>query len=176
VTVAPKFKGTLDQKIDAKGRVSVPAALRKVAEQCDPDFVPYVDKDNKGNPASIMIVFDPDQMTYLECYSIEGMAAIDAMIDSHDIGSPERDALEYRYHSNVTLTEIDADGRIVIPLAHRSRLGLEGDIRFVGFGDRFEIWTLEAFAASRTKPTQALVDRYGASPNLRSLLQAKRVE
>lgn len=175
MTVAPKFKGTLDQKIDAKGRVSVPAALRKVAEQCDPDFVP-APKDGKGTSASILIVFDPDQMNWLECYSVEGMAEIDRRIDMLDIGSPERDALEYRYHSSVTLTEIDGDGRIVIPLAHRSKLGFEGDIRFVGFGDRFEIWTQAAFDASRTTPTRELVSRYGENLNLRSLLQAKRVE
>jgi MraZ protein len=176
VAVAPKFKGTLDQKIDVKGRVSVPAALRKVAEQCDPDFVPPLDKSNKGTPASILIVFEPGKMNCLECYSVAGMAEIDAMIDSHDIGSPERDALEYRYHANVTLTEIDSDGRIVIPLSHRTKLGLEGDIRFVGLGDRFEIWTLAAFDASRTSPTQELATRYGENLNLRSLLQAKRVE
>ncbi len=175
MAVAPKFKGTLDQKIDAKGRVSVPAALRRVAEQCDPDFMPPT-RETKGAPASILIVFEPGKMTCLECYSVEGMAAIDAMIDSHAIASPEREALEYRYHANVTLTEIDGDGRIVIPLAHRTKLGLEGDIRFVGFGDRFEIWTLAAFDASRTAPAQALVSRYGETLNLRSLLQAKRVE
>lgn len=176
MTVAPKFKGTLDQKIDTKGRVSVPAALRKVAEQCDPDFVPPPSRDAKGSPASILIVFEPDTMKCLECYSVNGMAQIDAMIDQLDIGSAEREALEFRYHANVTLTEIDGDGRIVIPLAHRTKLGFDGEIRFIGFGDRFEIWTPAAFAASRTTPTSALVSRYGADLNLRSLLQAKRVE
>jgi len=175
VAVAPKFKGTVDQKIDAKGRVSVPAALRKVAEQCDPDFKSG-DKDSKGTPATICVVFQPDAMDFLECYSVEGMAEIDSYIDALDIGSPERDGLEFRYHANVTLAEIDGDGRIVIPLAHRTRLGFDGDARFIGLGDRFEIWNPATYGARGASPVQALAETYGKDFNIRAMLQRKRAE
>lgn len=175
MTVAPKFKGTNDQKIDAKGRVSVPAPLRKVAEQCDPDFKPG-DDDHKGRAATICMVFEPDEMDFLECYSVEGMADIDSYIDALDIGSIEREGLEFRYHSNVTFCEIDGDGRIVIPLAHRTKLGFDGDARFIARGDRFEIWNPASQAARGASPTQILKQTYGKDFNIRTLMQRKRVE
>lgn len=175
MAVAPKFKGTVDQKIDAKGRVSVPAALRKVAEQCDPDFKP-ADHSAKGTAATICMVFEPDGMDYLECYSVEGMAEIDSYIEALDIGSDERDALEHRYHANVSLAEIDGDGRIVIPLGMRTKLGFDGDARFIGLGDRFEVWNPATFQARKARPMEALTETYGKGFNIRALMQRKRVE
>lgn len=175
MAVAPKFKGTVDQKIDAKGRVSVPAALRKVAELCDPDFKP-AEADAKGTAATICMVFEPDAMDYLECYSVEGMAAIDSYIEALDIGSPERDGLEERYHANVSLAEIDGDGRIVIPLGFRTKLGFDGDARFIGLGDRFEIWHPATHKARKVSPMQALTETYGKGFNIRALMQRPRAE
>ena len=193
MTVSPKFRGSFDQKIDAKGRVSIPAAFRKIAELCDPEFVPAgksADKsayktsdkttgtatDPKGSPASLVVVFGDEGRAFLECYSVQGMTEVDALIAAKPIESDDRVILEELYYSNATTVEIDVDGRIVMPQFLRERLNFDGEARFVGLGDRFEIWTPAAYAAAKSAPRQELARKYGPNFNPRSLLQNQRPE
>ena len=193
MTVSPKFRGSFDQKIDAKGRVSIPAAFRKIAELCDPEFVPAgksadksADKtsdkttgtatDPKGSPASLVVVFGDEGRAFLECYSVQGMTEVDALIAAKPIESDDRVILEELYYSNATTVEIDVDGRIVMPQFLRERLNFDGEARFVGLGDRFEIWTPAAYTAAKSAPRQELARKYGPNFNPRSLLQNQRPE
>jgi len=44
---------------------------------------------------------------------------------------------------------VDKDGRIVMPIRQRQKLGLtEGEVYFSGVGDHFEIWKADTFSAS----------------------------
>ena len=197
MTVSPKFRGSFDQKIDAKGRVSIPAAFRKIAELCDPEFVPAgksadksVDKaadkaadkptgtapDTKGSPASLVVVFGDEGRAFLECYSVQGMTEVDALIAAKPIESDDRVILEELSYSIATTVEIDVDGRIVMPQFLRERLNFDGEARFVGLGDRFEIWTPAAYTAAKSAPRQELARKYGPNFNPRSLLQNQRPE
>lgn len=177
MTVAPKFKGSPDQRIDAKGRVSIPADFRKIAEQCDPDYrAPVKPAENqaetKGHPARLTLVYGEPDQPFLECYSVQGMADIAARIDRMDIGSDDREDAELHYYSHSTDVEIDADGRIVLPLDLRDKLQVAEKLLFIGKGDRFEIWNPATYGALKSAPGQSVADRRGPNFNFRKLLHS----
>jgi len=168
VTVKYKFRGTFDQKIDAKGRLSVPSHFRTVAEKGDPDFSPYRSKEEPGTFARITLVYGEQGMPYFEGYSVEGMARIDSLIEQMPIGDAEgrRERAEEIYYSNAHELQIDADGRIIIPQFLRERLALDGEVSFVAKGDYFQFWNPATRAGLHGDKTAARSEDYakGFSP------------
>ncbi|WP_323785583.1 division/cell wall cluster transcriptional repressor MraZ [Thalassovita sp.] len=139
-TVGLSFRGEFDQKVDSKGRMSIPAAFRRVLEDGDPDF--------PQNPSSRMVVlYGPHLKGCLHAYTIDAMAEIEADIEALPRGSKRR-----KYASQMILgksweTEIDRDGRIVLPKERREQIGLEGVATMAARGDYFEIWNADTYTA-----------------------------
>ena len=61
--MARRFRGESHHKVDAKGRVSIPASFRRVIEQGDPNFI-------EGLNPELVIVYGDHRRNYLECYTI----------------------------------------------------------------------------------------------------------
>lgn len=137
--MAVSFKGESLNKVDSKGRVSIPAAFRRVLQQGDPT-------SGDGKPAGIVIVYGlPDP--YLECYTIEAMEDVDARIARLPRGSRKRQALESIFSRQAHQTLVDEGGRLVLPPKCREKLGLDGNAYFAAAGDTFQIWNPETFEA-----------------------------
>ncbi|AXI48824.1 MraZ-like protein [Sulfitobacter sp. SK012] len=82
----------------------------------------------------------------LHAYTIDAMAEIEAGIRRLKKGSDERKRASRMILGNSWDTEIDKDGRIVLPQRLRQQIGLEGEAKMVAMGDYFEIWSAEAYA------------------------------
>lgn len=127
------FRGTFDQKVDGKGRVSVPSELRDVLASGDPNF--------PENPLPrVVVLYGPHLKNHVQVYSIDGMTRIQNMIDALPMGSRERKQrqaiiLGFSWDGNV-----EKDGRILMPKYIRDKLGLAKDALFTGRGDHFEVW------------------------------------
>ena len=139
--MARRFRGESDHKVDAKGRVSIPASFRRVIEAADPDWT-------EGLPPRIIIVYGGDTRSYLEGFTVEAMDEVDDKISLHPRGSAKRKAMERLYSAQSIETVVDDTGRIVLPAKLRDKIGLDGMARFVSSGDTFEIWKPEAYDAS----------------------------
>ncbi|MGY6632587.1 MAG: division/cell wall cluster transcriptional repressor MraZ [Alkalilacustris sp.] len=142
--MARRFRGQFPQKVDAKGRVSIPAQFRRVLEACDPDW-------SDGIRPNLVLHADPRAPAFLTGYTIEAMDDIDRRVDALPRASAERKLLEQFVHSQSHPTQLDDDGRIVLPQRLRDRLALTGDALFVGVGDSFRIWHPDAFAAEEAR-------------------------
>jgi MraZ protein len=58
--------------------------------------------------------------------------------------------------------EVDRDGRIVMPLRQRQKLGLtEGEVVFSGAGDHFEIWAAKTYEEKVAAETRAFLEAQG---------------
>ena len=58
--------------------------------------------------------------------------------------------------------EVDKDGRIVMPIRQRQKLGLtEGEVVFSGVGDHFEIWAATTYAEKVAAETRAFLEAQG---------------
>ena len=160
--MARRFRGQFHQKVDAKGRVSIPAPFRRVVEACDPEWT-------EGLRANLVLHFGPATQQFLAGYTIEAMDDIDRRIDAMQRGSAARKLLERTVNSQSQPTQLDDDGRIVLPQRLRERLALSGEAVFVGAGDSFQIWKPEAYAAEEAR-TEAWLEAQGEDFDPFSLL------
>ena len=141
--VAASFTGNVTQRIDAKGRVSIPADFRKVLEAGDPER-------EAGALPAIMLSYSPHLKTHLKGYTVAAFEAVGRSITAIEPRTPEqRRAKEMarRMHFGCSCRlEIDRDGRVVMPAARRAQLGVaEGELVFFGAGDSFEIWSAATY-------------------------------
>ena len=148
--MARRFRGESLHKVDAKGRVSIPALFRRVLEACDPDWT-------EGLRPQLVIVYGNSRQKCLECYTIEAIDEVDREIARLPRGSNGRRMLERIFHGQSFPTEVDNDGRLVLPQKLREMIGLEGEAYFVASGDTFQIWKPEDYEAEQAK-TQAWLD------------------
>jgi len=143
-----RFVSTITNKIDAKGRVSVPAAFRAV-----------LDRDRyQGADGGGIYCYPSLDAPALDCGGERLARKIDGLLAGLPDYSDERDQLSVALYGEVQVLSIDGDGRIVIPEGLRAHAGLRGtggsgggaqQVTFVGLGDKFQMWDPEQFEARR---------------------------
>jgi len=131
-----RFVSTYRNRIDAKGRVSVPAPFRAVIAKggfegvfCHPS--PHAETIDAGGQPLYDLV-----------------AGLLADLDPY---SDERDELATVLFGESEALKIDGDGRIILTEALRAHAGIEADVVFVGLGDKFQIWEPTRFEAHLAK-------------------------
>ena len=136
-----RFVSTYTNRIDAKGRVSIPAAFRAVLE-----------RDRYAEGAGIGIYCYPSlDAPALDAGGERLAKKIDALLSGLPDYSDERDQLSVALYGDVQVLGLDQDGRIVLPDALRRHAGVEGQVAFVGLGDKFQMWEPGRFEARRAK-------------------------
>jgi DNA-binding transcriptional regulator/RsmH inhibitor MraZ len=90
----------------------------------------------------------------VECYSRVGADALAAKIEAMELGSPERGRAERDLISRSVMIEVEPDGRIVLPIKVREKMGFAGDdlagggeASFAGFTNRFKLYRREVYEA-----------------------------
>ncbi len=124
------FLSTFTNKIDSKGRVSVPAQFRSS----------LVNKEFSG-----VVVYESFVNDCIEGCDIERIKQISESIDSLDPFSEDRDALATALLGGSVQLSIDAEGRVFIPEGLLKKAKIKDSAVFVGKGATFEIWQPEKF-------------------------------
>ena len=122
------FSGSFDHSLDGKGRVIIPASFREALGE---DFTITI------NPNKTAVAIYPKAMWDQQ---LERLAQINPM---------DRIGLQYeRYVMSVSFSgnSMDAQGRVLIPVKLRNKIGLAKDIVFVGLNHYIEIWDAEVYA------------------------------
>lgn len=149
--MALSFRGEFHQRVDGKGRMSIPADFRRVLEDGDPR--------HPENPLPRMVVlYGPHLKGCLHAYTIDAMAEIEHGIKKLQRGSKERQTAARMILGKSWETEVDKDGRIVLPKARREQIDLTGEAVMIAMGDYFEIWNAETYAAQEAAETEAWLD------------------
>jgi MraZ protein len=127
------------QKLDAKNRVTLPARYREhfadgvvVTKGLDGCLAVY---NRSGWEA-----FAESQISRLDPFSREG-----------------RRLARYLY-GGAWETDVDRQGRVMLPPMHLEHAGLERDIVVAGLRDRLEIWNLEAWRAQEAESQGSVED------------------
>ena len=143
--MAESFRGEVVQKVDAKARVSIPAAFRRVLENGDPSW------PESPRPRVIMVYGD-ERRRFVECYPINEMKRVEALIARLPKGSPRRRALERNLITLSVTVEVDEDGRIVLPQKVREKIGAAPEefsggfeAMFAGALETFQLWKRDAY-------------------------------
>ncbi|HCL65464.1 MAG TPA: transcriptional regulator MraZ [Rhizobium sp.] len=135
-----RFLSNATNRIDAKGRVSVPAAFRSVLAQrdiqdlyCFQDFVfPAI---NVGGP------------DLLERY--------ERQISAEDPFSPLANEMSLLVHGGGVFMKLDAEGRLMVTDFIREFTGIVSEVTFVGRADHFQLWQPQAFLAAQAAAREA---------------------
>ena len=149
------FTGDGVQKVDAKGRVSIPADYRSVLRQADPDW-----SDNKL--LEFKIVYGDHRRDFLECFTIEAAREVDARITAMPRGSVRRRAAERTFYGQAMMATVDNTGRIVLPQKLRDKLDISDEAYFIAMSDTFQIWNPKTYGIAETPVDEYLESLGGA--------------
>lgn len=119
------FLSTFINKVDSKGRVSVPSQFR----------ASLVNESFSG-----MIIYESFVNESIEGCDIERIKKISESIDDLEPFSEEREAFATAILGGAIQLSIDSDGRVILPEQLLKKVGITSQAVFVGKGSTFEIW------------------------------------
>lgn len=138
------FTGTFENKVDKKGRVSLPA-----------DFRAELPDDGQR----VVYVYPSPRDDALEACDKVFMQRIVDSIEDAPLYSDEEDDLGASIVANARKAQLDETGRLVLPSDFAHMAGIDGTATFVGRGSRFQIWSPERFAEHSTRARQRVKGR-----------------
>lgn len=127
-----QFIGTHQNKLDAKGRVSIPAQFRTVLKQMS----------HAGEAATVapLVLRPSHQYPCIEGWTQKGFEALSAPLENYDQFSPEHDDLAMALFGDACPMETDKEGRIVLPGELVAHAMLTENVVFIGTNRTFQIW------------------------------------
>ncbi|HBQ36692.1 MAG TPA: MraZ-like protein [Rhodobacteraceae bacterium] len=150
--------------------MSIPADFRRVLEAGDPDF------PEKSPTARMVVLYGPHLKNYLQAYTIDDMVEIEAGIRALPRGSVERKQASRMILGKSWETEVDRDGRIVLPKDRRAQINLDGLSTMVAMGDHFEIWNAATYSSQEAAEAEAYLDQMPENFDPMSLLDNSNAE
>lgn len=134
-----RFVSNHSLRLDAKGRVSIPAPFRQVLARDGFDGLycyPALDRpalDSGGNAL---------------------LAEIEKLIESFPPYSNEREELSLALYGTSETLRVDGEGRVMLTERLKAHAGIADAVAFVGMGHKFQIWAPERFRAQLSEATQ----------------------
>ena len=125
------FLGKIDAKLDAKGRVFVPSVFRKVLLEEEKE--------------RIVVRMEADErylVVYPESVWTKQVMELQSKLNEWD---PEDQMLLMQFVGDAEVLEFDAQGRVLMPKRLQTRMGLNGEVVFVGMVDRIAMWSKEVY-------------------------------
>jgi MraZ protein len=136
------FLSTFEKQLDSKRRIVVPQEFRAFASLAAAVSSPAQDLDG-------VYCFPAFEADCLEAGGPVLLARYTKVMTELDYGDPLRLALETSVLGEMRPLSFDTAGRITLPEAFCEMFGLTDWVSIVGLGDRFQIWSREAFQAHR---------------------------
>jgi MraZ protein len=127
------FIDTFINRVDRKGRVSVPATYRAALT---------------GQAFHGVVAFPSFKYKAIQCAGMDWMEGLSANVNQVDLFSDEHDDLTATLFADAKQLSFDGEGRIVLPASLAEHAGITDEAAFVGRGPSFEIWqpaTLEEY-------------------------------
>lgn len=126
------FLSTYHNRIDKKGRISIPSQFRTVlAGQEFPGIVAYMSPLN----------------SCIEACGMNRIMKLNSRVEKFDPYSEERDAFATMLFGESVQLAFDPEGRVMLPESFIANVGLSEQATIVGKGEIFEIWEPKAFEA-----------------------------
>ncbi len=134
------FLSTFRNRIDAKGRISVPAPFRALLGRQGPEGGVYLGPDWVADATY--------EARALVAGGNEYLKGVHGRIAAMPEFSAERADLEDTLLASLSLAQFDGEGRIVLPqvLLEHAGLAAPGEAVFVGRGRNFQLWEPKAWA------------------------------
>ncbi len=138
------FISTFINKVDRKGRVSVPATFRAAL---------------KGQTFNGIVAFRSYRGATIEACAIDRMEELSRSLDALDQFSAEQDALASTIFADAHQLPIDGDGRVTLPPVLAEHAGINDAAAFVGRGATFQIWAPDTFSRHQADARKNAAER-----------------
>jgi MraZ protein len=144
------FLSSYENRLDTKGRISVPAQFRSVIA---------------GESFPGVVLFRSFTSDCIEGMSMSRMERLAAAADeSMGVFDDARDNLTAMLFADARPLMFDVTGRVVIPADLLKHANITDTAVFVGRGNSFQIWNPAAFAAAQGR---ALAELHKSHPTLK---------
>lgn len=145
-----RFVGRATNKVDAKGRVSVPAEMRRFLEGAAPaDEPPQIMRAAVAFIGQELWCGGPDLPEVLH-----DIAKIDGLFPDVDTDYERQGAV----FDEIELLRFDENGRVTLPADMRAEAGIGSLVTFAGRGSHFVIGDAEMMNKRRIKRRATMVD------------------
>lgn len=139
------FLSTTINKVDKKGRVSVPASFRAA-----------MDHENFQG----VVVFQSYTQNAIEGVGMSSMEAMNDRMDDHfALFSDDHDELATVLFGESIQLAFDGDGRITLPQSLMEAVGINDQAAFVGLGRKFQIWNPKTLEVRKEGARRAVRDK-----------------
>lgn len=128
------FVSSYVNKVDQKGRVSVPSSFRAALS---------------GAAWNGIVVFRSSHYPALEGFSWSFMEEVAARLDHFNLFSSEQDDLATAVFGDSVQLPFDGEGRVVMSDDLLKHAGIKDSACFVGMGKKFQIWNPREFEKRR---------------------------
>lgn len=128
------FIGTFENKVDRKGRVSVPATFRQALA---------------AQSYNGIIAFRSYRANAIEACGMDFIEKLNEQVSSYDFFSETQDDLATMIFADSLQMPFDSEGRIILPAPFVEHAGITERASFVGKGRTFQIWQPEALEAEK---------------------------
>jgi len=145
------FLATQINRLDKKGRVSVPSIWRAALT---------------GTDFSGLVLTPSAKHACLDGFNMERMSQMATALDnSFEFYSDSQMATATTFFGNAQPLGLDAEGRITMPDDLIAHANLSDSVAFVGLGQFFQVWEPEAFKAHQAAQ-RTFMQKYRLSMNL----------
>ncbi len=141
-----QFLGTHQNRLDSKGRVSVPAPFRTLLRahgaEAESGGVALVLRSSHNHPC-------------IEAWPPASFAALAGPVQQrYDTFSEDQEDIETALYAGAFAVESDKEGRIVLPEVLLAHAGITAAVTFMGLGSRFQIWEPQAAERRRAEAVE----------------------
>jgi MraZ protein len=131
-------------KIDKKGRVSLPSLFRNV-----------LPSENKNE----LILFKSLKYPAVDGCSYERIQKIAERIDKLDLFSDDQEDFSTSIFSEIIPTNLDKEGRFLIPDFLKKYSNISEEVAFIGQGHYFQIWEPKAVLEHQKNSRERLISQ-----------------
>lgn len=124
-----RFLGNIEAKIDAKGRVFLPATFRKVLQSAGEELLVL----RKDVHQKCLVLYPESTWNRRMDHLLERVNEWD------DVGQQ----VLRQYVSEAETLTLDGNGRFLIPRRYLQKAEISQAVRFIGINDAIEIWAAE---------------------------------
>lgn len=148
------FRGVTALTLDDKGRMAIPRKYRgTLQEQCSSRLVITIDKDR-----------------CLLVYPFPEWQEIERQLNKLPSFNKAARSLQRLYIGHASETDMDGQGRVLLPPALREFANLRKQAVLIGQGNKFELWDEEAWNRQRDSwLEQAALDEQELPPELEKI-------
>jgi MraZ protein len=125
-----RFVSHFTNRLDAKGRVSIPAPFRSVLMR---------------DGFEGLYIHPSLDSAALDCGGNALLKEIDTLLEMHPPYSVERDVFSTALMGTSEILRLDPEGRISLSDAAKAHTGISSDALFAGLGHKFQIWEPSRF-------------------------------